>query len=237
MSYPALPTCSSCPNRKGPLLGCCQLDELGMIADNKTSQVYQKGQAIFSAGSTTLGMHCVRQGRIKVTRVGGDGKEQIVRLAKGGDVLGCRSLLTESRYSTSAVALDDCVVCFVPRTDFLRLVHSNVQFSVSLMQMMAQGMSDAEERMLHLAYKPVRERLAEALLLLLRTYHDADADAATPFTISLSREDLAALVGTAKETATRLLSEFKAEGIIDTRGSRITLLAPSRLAQISSLYD
>ncbi|OGX91956.1 hypothetical protein BEN49_03975 [Hymenobacter coccineus] len=151
-------------------------------------------------------MHCVRQGRIKVTRVGGDGKEQIVRLSKGGNVLGYRSLLTESRYSTSAVALDDCVVCFVPRTDFLRLVHSNVPFSVSLMQLMAQGMSEAEERMLHLAYKPVRERLAEALLLLQRTYQDA-ADAATPFTISPSRDDLAALVGTAKETATRLLSE------------------------------
>ncbi|MGI4886384.1 MAG: Crp/Fnr family transcriptional regulator [Janthinobacterium lividum] len=235
MNYPASPICADCPNRKGPLLGCCQLDELDIIANNKTSQVYQKGQAIFSVGSATLGMHCVRQGRIKVTKVGGDGKEQIVRLAKSGDVLGCRSLLTESRYSTSAVALEDCVVCFVPRTDFLRLIHSNVQFSVSLMQMMAQGMSDAEERMLHLAYRPVRERLAEALLLLQRTYQDEDA--ATPFTISLSREDLAALVGTAKETATRLLSEFKAEGIIDTRGSRITLLAPSRLEQISSIYD
>lgn len=236
MSYPASPNCADCPSRKGSLLGCCQLDELGTIADNKTWQVYQKGQAIFSAGSATLGMHCVRQGRIKVSKAGGDGKEQIVRLAKNGDVLGYRSLLTESCYSNSAVALDDCVVCFVPRTDFLRLLHSNVQFSVSLMQLMAQGLSAAEERMLHLAYKPVRERLAEALLLLQRTYHDGD-DAATPFTISLSRDDLAALVGTAKETATRLLSEFKAEGIIDTRGSRITLLAPSRLEQISGRYD
>lgn len=234
MSHSASPNCLDCPNRRGPLLGCCQLDELGRVADNKISQVYQKGQAIFSAGSATLGMHCVRQGRIKVARVGGDGKEQIVRLVKGGDVLGYHSLLTEKCYSTSAVALDDCVVCFVPRADFLRLVQSNVQFSMSLMQLMAQGLGEAEERMLHLAYKPVRERLAGALLLLQRTYHDG---AAALFTISLARDDLAALVGTAKETATRLLSEFKAEGIIDTRGSRITLLAPDRLEQISSLYD
>jgi CRP-like cAMP-binding protein len=236
MSHLASFTCADCPNRKGPLLGCCQLDELGMIADNKTSQVYQKGQVIYRAGSATMGIHCVRQGRIKVSKVGGDGKEQIVRLVKGGDVMGYRPLLTENRYSTSAVALDDCVVCFVPRTDFLRLVQSNVQFSMSLMQLMARGLGEAEERMLHLAYKPVRERLAEALLLLQRTYHESN-DAAAPFTISLSRDDLAALVGTAKETATRLLSEFKAEGIIDTHGSRITLLASNRLEQISSLYD
>lgn len=235
MSHPSSPTCSDCPNRKGPLLSCCQLEELEMIAQNKTSQVYQKGQVIFGSGSATLGMHCVYQGRIKLVKTGGDGKEQITGLAKGGSVMGCRSLLAETRYSTSAVALEDCVVCFVPRTDFRRLVQSNVQFSVSLMQMLAKNLGEAEDRMLHLAYKPVRERLAGALLLLRDTFREGGDP--EPFSISFSRDDLAALVGTAKETATRLLSELKEEGSIDTRGSRITLLAPERLAHIASRYD
>lgn len=216
-------------------MGCCQLEELGRIAGNKVAHAYQKGQVIFSEGSATLGMHCVHHGRIKVTRAGGDGKEQIVGLVKGGDSMGIRSLLTEARYSTSAVALDDCVVCVVPRTDFLQLVQSNLQFSVALMQQLAQSLGEAEQRMLQLAYKPVRERLAEALLLLQRTF--GQEDGAEPFSILFSRDDLAALVGTAKETATRLLSELREDGTIDTRGSRITLLAPERLARISSQYD
>ncbi|GAB3874156.1 Crp/Fnr family transcriptional regulator [Hymenobacter segetis] len=216
-------------------MGCCQLEELDFIAGSKVSQSYQKGQRIFYEGSPALGLHCVNQGKIKVTKASGEGKEQIVQLAKGGDVLGFQSVLTETRYSTSAVALEDCVVCFIPRADFFRVWQSNVQFSTSLMQMMARALGAAEVQMLHLAYKPVRERLAGALLLLARTFRKGD-DAAH-FSMSISREDLASLVGTAKETAIRLLSEFKEAGIIASRGSEVTILNIGELSQIAALYD
>lgn len=229
------PVCQECPHRKGPLMGCCQLEELDFISGNKVSQSYQKGQRIFHEGSPAMGLHCVRQGKIKVTKSGGDSKEQIVRLAKDGDVLGFQSVLTETKYSTSAVALDDCVVCFIPRSDFFRVWQSNVQFSTSLMQMMAKALGAAEVQMLHLAYKPVRERLAEALLLLAHTFRKEGET--QPFSIAIAREDLASLVGTAKETAIRLLSEFKDAGIIATRGSTVTLLKPNSLSAIASLYD
>ncbi|MBH8557988.1 Crp/Fnr family transcriptional regulator [Hymenobacter negativus] len=199
------------------------------------SQSYQKGQRIFHEGSPALGLHCVNQGKIKVTKASGEGKEQIVQLAKGGDVLGFQSVLTDTRYSTSAVALEDCVVCFIPRSDFFRVWQSNVQFSTSLMQMMARALGAAEVQMLHLAYKPVRERLAGALLLLARTFRKGDE--AEIFSMSISREDLASLVGTAKETAIRLLSEFKEAGIIASRGSEVTILNIGELSQIAALYD
>ncbi|UOE34382.1 Crp/Fnr family transcriptional regulator [Hymenobacter monticola] len=216
-------------------MGCCQLEELEFISGNKVAQSYQKGQRIFQEGAPSLGLHCVSQGKIKVTKTGGDGKEQIVRLAKDGDMLGFQSLLTEPKYSTSAVALEDCVVCFIPRADFFRVWQSNVQFSTSLMQMMAKALGAAEVQMLHLAYKPVRERLAEALLLLYHTFRkEQDTEI---FSMSFSREDLASLVGTAKETATRLLSDFKEAGIIATRGSLVSILQPNRLSEIASLYD
>nr|WP_233454718.1 Crp/Fnr family transcriptional regulator [Hymenobacter negativus] len=216
-------------------MGCCQLEELDFIAGSKVSQSYQKGQRIFHEGSPALGLHCVNQGKIKVTKASGEGKEQIVQLAKGGDVLGFQSVLTDTRYSTSAVALEDCVVCFIPRSDFFRVWQSNVQFSTSLMQMMARALGAAEVQMLHLAYKPVRERLAGALLLLARTFRKGDE--AEIFSMSISREDLASLVGTAKETAIRLLSEFKEAGIIASRGSEVTILNIGELSQIAALYD
>lgn len=227
------PVCQTCPSRKGPLLGCCPMEELEFIAGTKSSQLYQKGQTIYREGATANGLYCVHQGKIKVTKIGGDQKEQIIRLARHGDVLGFRSLLTSNRYSTSAVALEDCVVCFVPRADFLRLVQSNMQFANSLMQLLASALGEAEERMLQLAYKPVRERLAAALLLVQRTFGSAEA----PHVIALSRDDLAALVGTAKETVSRLLTEYKDAGLIATRGSQITILDENRLFALSTLYD
>lgn len=226
--------CEQCPNRQQPLMSCCQLDELAFISENKRSHSYQKGERIFHEGSPALGLHCVLSGKIKIVKTGGDDKEQIIRLSKGGDMLGFRSVLAETHYSTSAVALEECIVCFIPRADFFRVWQSNLQFSVALMQIMAKELGQAEAQMLNLAYKPVRERLAEALLMLYQTFRTDEE--VTPFAIGISREDLAALVGTAKETATRLLSTFREEGIVATHGSQITILRVDRLTQIATLY-
>jgi CRP-like cAMP-binding protein len=210
--------------------------ELEFMAASKSTQFYHKGQTIFQQGNPVLGMHCIHQGKIKMAKVGGDGKEHITRLVRQGDVMGFRPLLSGGNYSTSAVALEDSVVCFVPRPDVLHLIQSNRQFSNVLLQQMAAGLGEAEEQMLRLAYKPVRERLAEALLLVRRTFGPASTTS-VPFSTALSREDLAALVGTAKETVSRLLSEYKDAGIISTRGSQITILSEERLVAISTRYD
>jgi len=212
------------------------MEELEFIATTKSAQFYHKGQAIYQQGSPVLGMHCVHQGKVKLTKVGGDGKEHITQLARHGDVLGFRALLSGGQYTTSAVALDDCVVCFIPRPDVLRLIQSNRQFANSLLQLLATGLGEAEEQLLRLAYKPVRERLAEALLLVRRTF-DSAAAPSEPYTIALSREDLAALVGTAKETVSRLLTEYKEAGIIATRGSHIRLLHEDQLLAIATRYE
>jgi CRP-like cAMP-binding protein len=229
------PACQTCPHSKGPLLGCCSVEELDFVAASKSVQYYQKGQTIYQQGNTALGLYCVRQGRVKIAKAGSDDKEHIVHLMCQGDVLGYRALLASGRYTSSAVALEDSIVCFVPRPDFLSLLKANSQFSAKLMQMLAVKLGEAEERLLHLSYKPVRERLAGALLLVQKTFYTEGED--LPFRIALSRDDWAALVGTAKETVSRLLSEFKDEGLIATRGSQITILKPTRLLQITSLYE
>lgn len=216
-------------------MSCCSPEELEFINANKSTQYYQKGQFIYQEGSQAMGLFCINQGKIKLSKAAGDNKEQIVHLLREGEVVGYQALVAGTRYSHSAVALEDCVVCFIPRPDFLRLMQANHQFSAALMQLFAQALGLAEERMLHLAYKPVRERLAGALLLVQRTFlRENDV---LPFRIALGREDLAALVGTAKETVSRLLSEFKNTGIISTRGSQITILKPKCLQELATRYD
>lgn len=227
------PQCTSCPQAQRGALSVCQAEQLGLLASGKVSQVYKKGQIIYAEGSACQGLHCLHQGKVKVTKIGGDGKEQIIRLANSGDLIGICALWGETNYRTSAIALDDCVVCLLPRQDVLGLAQANMQFANSLMKQLSQALNSADERVLNMAYKPVRERLADALLLLKDTYQQADQ---ADFSIAISREDLASLVGTAKETASRLLSEFKEDGIIAAKGSNITILQSEKLLAISTQY-
>jgi len=215
-------------------MGTCQQEELELISTSKISQCYKKGQPIFQNGNRLPGLYCIHQGKVKISRASGDGKEQIVRLAREGDALGYRSLMVGHTATSSAVALSDCVVCMIPRTDFFSIIEQNPQFSSALTQLLAKDLGKMEERMMHAAYKPVRGRLAEALLLLNELFQPVTE---MRFSIPITREDLAALTGTAKETASRLVSEFRDEGLLYTRGSRITILNVEKLMQVSSLYD
>jgi len=208
--------------------------ELESLSDHKAFNRYKKGQVIFHEGNWPYGLFCVFSGKVKVSRLGSDGKEQILRLAKSGDTLGYRSLIENSKYSASAIALDDTEACFVPSGDFNKLIDNNVKVANDLMKMLARALSDTQDRFVNLATKPVRERLAEALLLLKKTYQKPDEN---NFSIAISREDLAAMVGTAKETVIRFLSDFKEEGIVSSQGSTITIIDTQKLSKISSMYD
>lgn len=233
MKSPA-PHCQSCAYRHVSLFKNCASDELDTISENKCFNTYKKGQVIFHEGNRPFGIFCVFKGKIKVSRTSADGKEHIIRLARSGDVLGYRSLIENAKYSASAIALDDTEACFVSGVDFNRIVDDNVKVANDLLKMLARALGETQDQFTHLAMKPVRERLAEALLLLKKTYGQEGPEV---FSIAISREDLAALVGTAKETVIRFLSEFKEEGIVSAQGSTITLLRPDQLVRISSLYD
>jgi CRP-like cAMP-binding protein len=229
-----IPSCNTCEFKHSSLFNNCHSEELVSLSNTKCFNVYQKGQVIFHEGNHPQGLFCVFSGKIKVSRLGSDGKEQVIRLVKKGDVLGYRSLIENAKYSASAIALDQTQACFIPLNEFNKLIDTNVKVANDLMRMLARILGDTQDKLVHLAMKPVRERLAEALLLLKSTYDEHQEE---HFSIAISREDLSAIVGTAKETAIRFLSEFKEEGIVATRGSEITILRPDKLLKISSLYD
>lgn len=231
MSAPT--SCQNCPYLRQSLLGSCQISELAQLSNSKVSQRYQRGQVIYQEGSRPAGLYCIHEGRVKVSTMSGEGKEQILKLRKEGDVLGFQALTACGNYASSAIALTDCVVCMVPRPDFFSIMEQNTQFSHELMRLLAAALGDAEKRVVHTAYNPVRERLAEALVQLYTFFLPETADA---FSIPISREDLAALMSTAKETASRLLSEFRDEGLIATKGSSITVLNLEKLKKISTVY-
>lgn len=227
-------SCSACELRKVSLFHHCTSTEIEHIDHSKNNLLFKKSQYIFMEGNRPLGLYCVSEGKIKVTKTNSEGKEQIVRLVKPGDVIGYRALMATEKYSASAIALEDTKVCFVPESEFQRIITENPKVIQDLFTLLSKALGEAENKLSKLALKPVRERLAEALLLLMRTYK---ANQEEEFSISISREDLASIVGTAKETVIRFLSELKDDHIVSTKGSTITIIDEQKLIKLSQMYD
>ncbi len=227
--------CALCKARKDSIFHVCHIEDLNLIEKDKTCVIYKTGQPLFYESNHPSALYCVNSGKIKIHKMGTDGKEQIVRLVKPGDFVGYRALIADTPYSASATALEDSTVCIVPKSAFFNLLKGNDAFSEGMMKLLCRNLQDSEKKLTEMAYKPVRERLAEAMLLLKNTYQEPDVK--TDFVINLTREDLASLVGTAKETVIRLLSDMKNDKIIKSEGRKITILKPERLLEISNMYD
>ncbi len=227
--------CSRCEKKQSSIFCATHGEHMDEISNSKTCSVYKKGQVIFHEGGHPFGVYCVNKGKIKLSIVGDEGKEQIVRMAKDGDVLGYRSMLVNERYNATATVLEDSQVCFIPREVFMTALKGDTALSFEMMKLLGNQLREAEVKLTHLAQKPVRERLAETLIFLKETYgFEPDS---TFIAIQLTREEIANLVGTATETAIRLLSELNKEEVIDLVGKKIAIKDMKELARVANLND
>ncbi|RXR19146.1 Crp/Fnr family transcriptional regulator [Flavobacterium amnicola] len=222
--------CEQCIVRQFSALKALSKEELLRMADCKTSYTIKKGESIFEEGETTNGVFCVKDGVCKMTKLSANGKDQIVKLAKSGELLGQRSMISDEPANLSAVALEDMEVCFVPKSEIMQFFNQNNQFSMNMMKTICGDLKDADDHMVSMAQKSVKERLAETLLYL----HDSfGTNADGSLRIQLSREELAGMIGTATESCIRLLSEFNKNGWVDLTGKKITIKNKNQLKKIS----
>jgi len=217
------------------LFSCLSKTELELFEQNKSCLFFTKGQHIFNEGHYPLGIYCIDAGKVKLEHSGEEGKMQIVRMAKAGNIIGYRALFCNEKYNASAVALEDTNICFVPKDVFTKALLSNSQLSLNFIKLLASDLRKAEDHITELAQKPVRERMARALLFLKETYGLED-DGVT-INVILSREELADLVGTATETAIRLLSDLKSTGVVEFAGKKIKIVNYSSLAKAAHYYQ
>ena len=167
----------------------------------------------------------------KVFKTGFDGKEQIIRFARKGDIIAYRSVLSNELACTSAKVIEDCNVCFIPSEILISFIKTNSTFALDLIKLACHELGEANSFITDIAQKTVRERLAEILLLLV---NDFGFDNEKYLKISLTREELANIVGTATESVIRLLSEFKADKLVELTGRKIKILDIKGLEKISS---
>ncbi|MBI4367172.1 MAG: Crp/Fnr family transcriptional regulator, partial [Deltaproteobacteria bacterium] len=199
-----------------------------------TTNTYKAGQVLFYEGNRAYGVHCLYAGRIKLYKTGHGGRLQIVRLAGPGDLIGYRALFAEEPYAATAEAMEDATVCFVERSVFLQLLTQNPAVSMKMIRKLAQELRHAEDQMTDIAQKPVKERLAELLLLLKETYGKPTKEG-LEIGIALSREEMAEMIGTTQETIIRLLSAFRARGFLQVDGRKIVILDCKPLLRIAQI--
>ena len=205
-----------------------QPESLSKLKAAAHEQKLAKGATLFHEGRIPQSVYFVLSGKLKLYTTDQQGREQIVHLASNGDLMGYRAVLGGDSFSCSASALEDSVVLVVPKATFLNVLDSDPDFSFAVIRLLTQELRDAEHHLAGLARKPVRERIGEVLLVLAAKFgYEADGET---INVTLSREEIAGLVGTATETVIRMLHAMQEEGLLQMRGKKIRLTDKTGLA-------
>ncbi|WP_281228518.1 Crp/Fnr family transcriptional regulator [Flavobacterium aquiphilum] len=222
--------CEQCIVREFSSLKALSKDELIKISECKTSRTIKKGETIFEEGENVNGIFCVKDGICKLTKLSPNGKDQIVKLVAKGELLGQRSMISEEPANLSAVALEDMQVCFIPKNEILGFFDKNNQFSMNVMKTICGDLRLADDHMVNMAQKSVKERLAETLIYLHETF---GINNDKTLKVQLSRDELASMIGTATESCIRLLSDFNKLGLIELVGKKIVLKDLQKLKKLA----
>lgn len=207
------------------------IDELGVY---KMVNTYKKNQAIFMQGNPPHGVYCIQSGKVKISSVGKEGKETILRLASAGEILGHSTLFSNEAYTASAIAMENCVVCYLDKEIFFKAIAKYPILTLNIISQLSQTMRASEAQNVALVQKNVRERFAALLLKLKETYGSQVGDQVR-LDIKLTRDEMASMIGTSMETLVRLMTEFKNEGIIEQDGKIIFIIDENKLVQFANI--
>jgi len=212
-------------NLEGFIATARGLASLNDLSNDRKVKKYAKKSLLYAVEDTPRYLYLLRKGKIRIFQVNSEGKEMTSTLLKPGDYFGYEAVLQNTPYFDSAEAMEECEVTLIPKDDFIKLITRNREVAATFIQMMSNNLEEKEKQLLDLAYKTVRKRVADALVSLYDKYREEGSQ----FEMAISREDLASIVGTSTESAIRMLSEFKAAGLVEIHGSHIKVLEPDKL--------
>jgi CRP-like cAMP-binding protein/CheY-like chemotaxis protein len=207
------------------------LDSLVKLTNNRKLRTFRKKDIIYHEEANPTGLFFLNKGKVKSSKMNDDGKEFITLLVNEGEFFGYGALLDNEKYTDSAVALEDCEIYVIPKEDFFSLLYGSREIAAAFIKLLSDDIKEKEERLLRLAYNSVRKRVSQALIQLKEKYDDGTKN---PFSMAISRDDLANLAGTAPETVIRTLSDFKEEQLVEVKGSTIIWINPEKLAKMKN---
>ena len=201
------------------------LPYMGLVKQGQTDIInFQKGQLIYFEGNTPLGVYIVKEGKVKTTKCGSNGKEQIIRILRAGEIINYSELITGKKFKSTARAMQDSALFFIGKEEFVKYLKLLPSVSRELIIHLSKELLKAEDRIAGLSFKPAKARIAEALINLSDENQQP---------VNISRKDLACFVGTAKETLNRIISELCKDGLIKVNKSTIEIENRSQLQACS----
>jgi len=225
--------CENCKFPVSTIFHSLSKNSLKELRVNKVDLFVKRKQNIFVQGNVPQYVYIIRKGKVKVYILGENGKEQIVRVAKEGDTIGYRSLLNKGKYFATAIAMTDCELCAVTKSFFFEELERNPVLAKDSLTLLAKQLRNSENRMFSLAYKSVKERIAEGILMLAEAY-GYEEDQQT-IAVQLYRKDIADFAGVTVETAIRNLNDFRRDNLVEIDHKRIKILEPEKLFEISKM--
>lgn len=206
-------------------------ESLKELSEKNEIRSYKKKAEIFREGANPKGVYFISKGKVKIFKSNDNGKELITSFYKEGEFFGFLDLLKNEQYSSSASAMEDSEIYVIPKEDFFSLLYNNSQVARKFIEMLSDNLQETEQQLIKIAYNSVRKRVAEALVKLSDKYKK---ESENQFSMYVSREDLANVVGTATETVIRTLSDFKESKYIDISGGTITILDYDKLLHMKN---
>jgi len=226
--------CKSCSSRYLGLFCALEAQALEELNVRKTVNIYRKGQVVFYEGNEGIGLYCIFSGKVKLYKTGADGRQQILRIAGPGDLLGYRALFAGEPYHASAEALEEASICCIDRDAFFPVLNKNPELSLALIKKLAKELRRAEGLATSIAQKTIRERMAE-LLLILKEAYGKPVKNGYEIDLKLTREEMAEMIGVTQESAIRLISDFKKEKLIEVKDREFVLLDIPSLIKVANL--
>lgn len=187
---------------------------LKAFTDGRNTNKYKKKQLIYSEGNHPNRLYFVLSGKVKVYRSNNEGKELVTEIAAPGDFVGYIPLLEDSVYKDTAQAMEETELAVISKEEFDELLNNNKEVSKKFMQLLAKNISAKEEQLLGIAYNSLRKKIADAIIMLQRKFNEKNEPG---YAIDLSRENMANIAGTAKESLIRTLGDFRDEKLIDIK--------------------
>ena len=228
--------CEGCPVLKRTPFADLEPDLLELIDRAKKTRKYKQGQVLFYEDNPVYGFHCIFSGKVKLYKTTSEGKRLTLRIANPGDQLGHLALFTKQSYSATGEVLEDSTACFLDREVMPALMAKSPETTWAIINCLALELANARDRATDIAYLSVRERIAGMLLRLKASYGKSE-EGGMRIDIVLSREDLAEIVGTTKESLVRVLSDFRQEQLIRDEANNLFILSPQKLAKIAGYLD
>ena len=200
--------------------------EFGVFLEDRKVRTLKKGQSIFYEGDPCSVVWIILEGTVKTTKMAEDGRELITGIFHQDDFMGINSLFTNEGYCDTATAITDCKLITISRQHFEALIFQHPEVAQKTIRLLSAQLRQQEEQLMQIAYQSVRKRISEAILRLYKVQESAQ--------IQITRVDLAALSATAPETVSRILTDFKNEGLIEKNGNELTILGVKKLERLKN---